>query len=249
MATMGFMQEVTQEADRQQRATLFNAQLKNQILGTPGGTTGEVMDLAGKSFNVFDMMMSGIQIAQAIHDALALTQAMRLVEDVGKDAQAISTAIRGADRFMYALEPLGPLATYVSFWIELAGAWAEAKGRILKDNAARGMSAGAVLGANDADPSYVASEFWQQVKGRYPAYRELEVAARNLHNAGLVAGYAQGKALSLTQKKRFFHYLHGKMSEGDRSYYFDVDFTDWGPRMRKGYYLVCGALFRKDHLS
>jgi hypothetical protein len=249
MAMMGFMQEVGQEADRQQRAAIFNAQLKNQMLNASGGAAGEVRDLAGKTFDVFDMTMSGIQVAQAIHDALALTQAMRLVEDVGKDAQAISTAIRGADRFMYALEPLGPLATYVSFWIELAGAWAEAKGRILKDNAARGMSVGVVLGANDETPPYVASNFWQQTKARYPAYREVELAARNLHNAGLVAGYAQGKALSLTQRKRFIHCLHGKMTEGDRSYYFDVDSKDWGSRMRKGYYLVCAALFRKDHLN
>jgi hypothetical protein len=246
---MGLFRSATQEADRQQPAVSSSAQLKNHILDLPPVTTADVTDLDGKSFNVFDMTMNGIQIATTVRDALVLTQSMRLIDEVTKDAQAVRIGTRSAERFMSPLEALGPLATYTSFWIDLAAAWADAKARILKDNAARGISVGVMLGANDAAPPYVVSHFWQQAKASYPADREVEVAAKNMHNTALVAGYGQGKSLTKTQKGRLFAYLHGQMSEEERSYYFGVNPEDWGPSRRKYYYILCAALFRNYHLE
>lgn len=242
-------EDVKQEADRQQRAVNFSAQLKDHILNIPPVATADVVDLVDKSFDVFDMTMNGIQIAAAIPDALTLTQSMRLVAEVSQDDQAARTAINGTGRFTFALEAIEPLATYVCFWIDPPGPWAEDKAKILKDNAARGMSAGVTLGANDAGPSYVASHFWQHAKGSYPAYREMEVAAKNMHNIALVAGYGQGKGLTKTQKGRLLAYLHGKMSEGDRAYYFSVNHSEWGPTMKRYYHILCAALFRSYHLE
>lgn len=246
---MGLFEDVEQEAGRQQGAANFSAQLKDHVLNLPPAAAADVVDLLDKNFSVFDMTMNGIQIAAAIPDALTLTRSMRLVADVSRDIQAAGTAMKGAGRFTLALEALEPLATYVCFWIDPPGPWAEDKARILKDNAARGMSAGVALGANDAGPSYVAGHFWQHAKGSYPAYREMEAAAKNMHNIALVAGYGQGKSLTKTQKGRFFTYLHGKMSEGDRSYYFSVDLREWGPTMKRYYYILCAALFRSYHLE
>ena len=248
-ATMGLLEDVKEESGQQHYATTFSAQLRDHILNVPPVATADVVDLLDKTFNVFDMTMNGIQLAATVEDALTLTQSMRLVADVSQDTQAASTAMKGAGRFTLGLAALEPLATYVCYWIDPAGPWAEAKARILKDNAARGMSVGVMLGAHEARPSYVASHFWQIAKVSYPAYREMEAAAKNMHNTALVAGYAQGKSLTRTQKGRLFTYLHGKMSEGDRSYYFSVNRNEWGPTMKKYYYILCAALFRSYHLE
>jgi hypothetical protein len=77
----------------------------------------------------------------------------------------------------------------------------------------------------------------------------VEAAAKNMHNTALIAGYAHGKSLTRTQKSRFFAYLHGRMRDTDRSYYFGVAPRDWGPRMKKDYYVACAALFRKHNLD
>lgn len=246
---MGLLEDARQELDRRRGGGFFNSILKNQLLNVPPGPTGDVADLDDKTFPVFDMTMNGIQVAETIHDALNLTQSMRLVSDVCRDTQVVSAALKDAARFAFALETLGPLAGYVGFWIDSADGWAEAKARILKDNAARGLSNGVVLGANGVDSSYVAGNFWQQANGSYPTFREVEAAARNMHNTALVAGYAHGKSLTRTQKARFFAYLHGRMRDTDRAYFFGVAVKDWGPRMKKDYYVACAALFRKHNLD
>jgi hypothetical protein len=39
------------------------------------------------------------------------------------------------------------------------------------------------------------------------------------------------------------------MSEGDRAYYFSVNHSEWGPTMKRYYYILCAALFRSYHLE
>jgi len=162
---MTFLEQARKEAERRRLAAIAAADLKKYIKDTPplegAIDTAQTMDLVGKGFNVFDMMMNGIQTAERIHEAVTLTRSMRMMTDLPKEAQVVNLASRSitAGRFMFALEALGPIAAYVSFWLDLAGAWAEAKARVFKDNAMRGCSAGVVLGANGAPPSYVGFNF------------------------------------------------------------------------------------------
>ena len=167
---MTFLQEAKKEAERRRLAEIENADLKKFIKDTPplddAISASETLDIVGKSFNVFDMVMNEIAIADTIHDAITLTRSMRIISDLPKEAQVVnlaSTSIR-AGRFMFALEALGPIMAYVSFWLDLAGAWAEAKARVFKDNAMRGFSTGVVLGANGANPTFVGYNFWQQAR-------------------------------------------------------------------------------------
>jgi hypothetical protein len=254
---MGLIEAYQQEVRRKKVLRDFDAKLKNHILNIPPIEDAKTLDLVGKGFNVFDMTMSGIEIADAIHDALTLTRSMRLVEDVSKEAQVVSTAVRGAERFMFALEALGPLMSYLSFWIDLAGAWAEAKARILTDNAMYGMSTGVVLGANNMNPSYVGHNFWMWADPFYPAYPEAQRAAKNIYNVALVAGYGQGKSLSVNQRKRLFRCLGSYLSDGQRSFYFspnaqtgeESSWDTWSATSRKDYLLALGAIFRRELLA
>jgi len=99
-------------------------QLKSHIPNIPSVAISDAVDLVGKSFNAFDMTMSGTQIATAIREALTSIQPMRSVADASQDRQAVSTDDKGADvsqdmravgvdtmvvgHFMSAREALGP---------------------------------------------------------------------------------------------------------------------------------------------
>lgn len=259
---IGLARKAQQDEEQRRLAEIENASLKKHIRDTPplSGALGTAdrMDLVGKSFNVWDMMMNGISIAHVVHDALTLTQSMRLISELPKEAQAVNLASTGlkAGRMMFAVEALGPLASYVSFWIDLAGAWAEAKARVFADNAMRGFSAGAVLGANGASPAFVGDSFWQKANGSYPAYRELDVPSKNIHNGALVAGYAQGKSLSNNQRRRLARFLTDRFSEGQKNFYFEPNpntgkesnWDNWTLQTKKGFYSDLAGIFRRELL-
>jgi hypothetical protein len=257
MGLMQVQQQIQQEIKRKKALREFEAKLKNHILNAPPIEAAKTIELVGKGFNVFDMTKSGIEFADALHDALTLTRSMRLVEDVSKESQIVSTAIRGSERFMFALEALGPLVTYISFWLDLAGAWAKAKANILTDNAMYGMSTGVVLGANDMDPSYVGHNFWMTSDPDYPMYREAQKAAKNIYNIALIAGYAQGKSLTVNQRKRLFRFLGAYLTSGQSAFYFsknaqtgeESSWETWSAASRRNYLLDLGAIFRRELLT
>jgi hypothetical protein len=66
-------------------------------------------------------------------------------------------------------------------------------------------------------------------------YREAELAARNFYNISLLAGYAEGKSLSLNQKGNLFKAIHHRFGEGSRLYY-SGNFKEWEPARKVDYY-------------
>jgi len=254
---MGLFDAAKQELERKHRQAVLDAQLKFHYPDAPFYESAERdahrLEIAGYVASGFDMVMNGFQTAERVHDTIELIRSTKLMAEVAEETEAVSTAVKGAERFMFALEALGPLVSYVGFWMDLAGAWAEAKARILKDNLLRGLSYGVVLGANDAGASYVRNNFWQWGKLSYPAYREVEEAAKNLHNIALCSGYGQAKALTKNQKGRVFADILRRMSDATRSFYFPSgdmgDWKDWGLSLKKSYYGECAAIFRREHLS
>jgi len=217
----------------------------------------DTYQLGLKSIDVYGMVFSGIDIITAIHEAITLTHSMRLIHETEMLMQTAarvvtlpspaSASAMSVGRYLFLGNAIGVLGAYVGVWMTLGGAWAQAKADILTDQAMTGVSRGVVLGANDAAPSYVSRTFWVHAKPAYPAYREMEAAAKNMHNIALVAGYAQGKSLSRNQKGNMFRFLHARMTTGSRSTY-SGDWNTWNGGTKKSYYIDCAALFRRDLL-
>jgi hypothetical protein len=150
-----------------------------------------------------------------------------------------------------AVGTAGVLAQYVGVWLTIGGAHADAMAEIARDHLKRGLSYGAVLGANGAKPSYVYENFWLQSRPSLPVYREFEERAQNLQNAGLATGYSEGKRLSPDKMKLFFEDIRSRMSGTDQAYY---DYTatpwkDWSAQRKKDFYIAAAAIFRRDHLE
>jgi hypothetical protein len=261
MATMLEMADEIKARETKRRRALS---LKNLIPDVESAeATAMRLDLIGKGIDVRDMVMNGIEAAQRVQEAVSIARRSDLVRYVYHDSELglttlkesaeitklsqemkVGDSVMAAERFMFAFEVFGVLTTYISVWIDLAGAWAAAKADILADNSASGVSRGVVLGANDCGPHYV-SEFWMFGKPSYPGYREVEASARNLYNIGLVAGYGAGKELSRNQKGNLFGYIHSNLSNASQRIY-SGNFKDWSPGKKKDYYIDCGASFRSS---
>jgi hypothetical protein len=249
---------------RRQAASLKNLILDQEPLNTASAAANRYV-VIGKALDVYGMVLNGIDVITTVHEGMALAQSFHIAQECEaglmtlKESAAFAnlmeqanmgklTSFMGAGRAMFAANVVGVLAAYVGVWMAIGGAWAAAKANILTDNAMAGASRGAVLGANDAGPHYAGRNFWMWAKPSYPMFREAEAAARNMHNVALVAGYAQGKALSLTQKGNLFRFIHAKMSPASQDYY-SGSWSDWGPRLKTDYYIECGAIFRRELLA
>jgi hypothetical protein len=214
--------------------------------------------ITGKALDIYGMVLTGIDFITTVSDALTIARTMHLLHETEMGLMSLqqasnianlanTTSMMGAGRVLFAANIVGVLATYVGVWVSLGAGYAAAKADILTDHAMSGASRGAVLGANDAGPSYVEDNLWLVAKPQYPAFREAEGAARNMHNIALVAGYAQGKSLTRNQKGNLYRFLHSKMSAGSRSFY-SGSWSDWGSRMKKDYYYEIAGVFRRELL-
>lgn len=225
---------------------------KLNVPDVPLERTANRLQTAKYAYDVYDMVMQGIEIIKVVHEAATLTNSMRLVSTVAEHSQVVGGVVQTTSRAAAALEVANVLGVYVAFWLELAGAHAAAMAAIRKDNVLRGASRGVVLGADDAPPAYVQQHFWQHGKLTYPHYPQLEEGAKNLHNIALVSGYAQGRQLSKNQKRSFFRDLFDNFDRdkesGTREMLFGEDVVR-GPIWKKEFYFSCSAKFRQLHLK
>jgi hypothetical protein len=258
---MDVLEQAKQELVRRRRAV----RLKTVVPDVESLTGANRFDSIGKTLDVYGMVLNGIDIVQTINDAITVMRSMDLLHEseIGLTSLAESArvtqlastmeatdSVMSAGRYLFAANALGVLTTYVGVWMSLAGAWAQAKADILTDNAKSGASLGAVLGANDAGPHYIASQnFWMRSRPSYPAYREAENAAKNIHNIAFVAGYAEGKSLKPNQKGNLFKFLHARMTIVDQAYYTSGPWNEWSAGKRRDYYFQCAANFRNGVLK
>jgi hypothetical protein len=191
---------------------------------------------------------AGIEQLEYVIDAVATVSE---IGDVVLEAIELTEMFGPWQAAGIAVGTVGVLAQYVGVWLQLGGAHAEAQAEIAKDHLKRGFSYGVVLGGNGAGQHYVYDHFWLQVPPNLPFYPEFSERAQNLQNAGLVAGYSEGKRLSPEEMRAFMRDIRSRMSEADQSYfdYESVPWKDWRADKKKEFYTTAAAVFRRDHLE
>jgi hypothetical protein len=190
-------------------------------------------------------MPEGPTTAEDLHRlkyGLSLVEAIHWIFGVSETAEVLGL-------FALPLEVVGPVNQMVSFWVELGSAHAEAINSVIKDEIESGFSRGVVLGADQRSPDYLKSNYWVKFSpvpnSVYPEYGR---KFQNAYNSALIAGYAQGKALSKEQSGAFFSDLFARMSENPAVTY-GADSKLWTDRNWRDYYLDCAMVFRRDHLK
>jgi hypothetical protein len=265
MGTNDKDKELREKAEREAAKRRANvSKLKDVISDLPAYAdavgTSDQMILIGRALDVYGFIMTGLDIAATVKDAMNVARVIHLLHDSELGAMSLqqsgrlaqlatsgSTSVMAASRYLFAANVLGVLATYVGVWISLGSGYAQAKVEIFTEQAMSGVSQGVMLGANNALAPYVGQNFQMTVKPMYPMYREIEGAAMNMHNIALLAGYAHGRSLSQNQKLNLGRYIHGRMTEGQRNY-FAGGWSTYGPRTKKDYYIDTGAIFRRELL-
>src|SRR2546426_12583606 len=135
---MGLFDAAKQELERKHRQAVLDAQWKFHYPDAPFYESAERdahrLEIAGYVASGFDMVMNGFQTAERVHDTIELIRSTKLMAEVAEETEAVSTAAKGAARFMFALEALGPLGSYVCLWMDLAGGCVEVQARVPEDN-------------------------------------------------------------------------------------------------------------------
>ena len=110
-----------------------------------------------------------------------------------------------------ALELLGPLAAWVQVWIGLGGPYLEARQYIADTEARSGVSRGIVTGASGVSGEMVRERLGRNFQPKNPWDEGATALAKNSYNFALIAGFVEGRRLSVEQRKVFWRGLGSKM--------------------------------------
>jgi hypothetical protein len=147
-----------------------------------------------------------------------------------------------------SIEVLGPVAGMAAVYVALGNAHADAINSVINDQIKSGFSRGVVLGADRRSESFVKSNFVKWSKVPHVVYPEYGTKFQNAYNSALVAGYAQGKALTKAESGAFFSDLFSRMSVHP-SVTYGEDSKLWSEKTWVDYYIEAAATFRRDHLK
>jgi len=146
------------------------------------------------------------------------------------------------------LEIAGPIAGMAMVWVEIGNAHADAINNLIKEQIVSGFSRGVVLGADHRPADYVKYNFVKFGPVPNSVYPEFGRKLQNAYNSALIAGYAQGKALTKEQSGAFFSDLFSRMSESPAVSYGE-DSKLWSDKNWVDYYIDCAIVFNRDHLK
>jgi hypothetical protein len=150
--------------------------------------------------------------------------------------------------FVIAAEVLGPIAGLLNTFVTLENAYADAVKKLKKDKLRLGLSLGVVLGVGQLPISYVKTHFVQHTPFHNVHFPEQTKNLQHEYNRALAVGYAYGKQLNTYQSKVFFADLYSRMKPHPRERY-GRDSTKWSERTWKDVYVLCAAVFQRDHLK
>ena len=126
----------------------------------------------------------------------------------------------------------------------IPGGYLAAGAKIAADEAANGFSHGVLAGALERSTAEVRDMFGNRSFARnkhLPSGRAIAIAN---YQAGLLAGYAQGRALSKNQRDIFWHDLSARA--GDQTYRGHS--SRWTRKQWSDWYMDIGGVFRRYHL-
>lgn len=160
----------------------------------------------------------------------------------------IAKQIHAIGALALPLEVVGPIAGMAAVYIALGNAHADAINSNISHQMYSGFSRGVVLGADHRSVPYLKEHWvkWSPVPNAvYPEYgRKFQQA----YNMALMAGYAQGKALTDEERTAFFKDLIARLPENPTITYGENS-KEWSDRSWRDYYTEAAAVFRRDHLK
>ena len=180
-------------------------------------------------------------VAHYVHYGLELVEAVEF-------GLVYFNAVHAAGLLGLGIEIAAPVAGMAAVFIAIGSAHAEAINSNISHQMYSGFSRGVVLGADHRSVEYLKEHWvkWSPVSNAvYPEYgRKFQQA----YNTALMAGYAQGKALTDEERKAFFKDLIARLPENPTVTYGENS-KEWSDRSWRDYYTETAAVFRRDHLK
>lgn len=145
-------------------------------------------------------------------------------------------------------EATGPIAAFVGGIMAMENAYKGAFNALRRDEFLAGLAEGVVLGANDAQPSYVKYNFARNGPIFNANFPDRGNDLANSHNAGILVGYGYGKKLNTAEKVTLFHELNARMRPNPEVRYGLNYWKRWNDAQKRDYYIDAAVTFRAAHL-
>jgi len=143
------------------------------------------------------------------------------------------------------LAVLGPVLAWTSGFVALGAPYVEAAKEIAARHAASGFSIGLVMGASGASFRKMREYFGNTTFPPNDFFPQGRAIATANYRAGLVAGFAQARALCPAQRAVVMRDIGRRM--GDQSYRGDQ--ARWGDKERIDWFIAAAATFNAAHLE
>ena len=144
-----------------------------------------------------------------------------------------------------AIDLLGPLGAWVQVWIGLGGPYIEAKQYIADTEGRSGVSRGIVTGASGVSGQMVRERLGRDFQPKNPWDESNTALAKNSYNFALIAGFVEGRRLSIEQRKVFWRALGSKMK--NISTYSDP--ARWTRDEWISFYIDAATTYQRNYMS
>jgi hypothetical protein len=183
-------------------------------------------------------------LAQDLHGLGEKAHVLMEAVDWGITSVEIFGLIAETSALAGTLAVLGPVLAWASGFVALGAPYVEAAKEIAAREAASGFSAGLVMGANNASFRKMKEYFGNLVFPKNDFLPQGKAIATANYRAGLVAGFAQARALCPAQRDVIMRDVGRRM--GDQSWRGDP--SRWSDRDRRNWYIDVAATFNGAHL-
>jgi hypothetical protein len=227
--------------------------------GVPGSQT-EIFDFphefgAGAMHEMEQRQTRRNLIAFQIPDAPYSDETFKWIHKSIDIFDAIHTAMEIFEVELPGLLGLGvtaiaPLVAWVGTFFALGSGYAEARAIISRRRIRSGFTLGVVMGADHRKWPEVKSMFWEYGPESNAFDPDAGKIAQKAFNAGLVAGFLQGREVDEAprKKKYFWTSIGASLTPGDRSE-FGGDSKSWSDLTWRNWYLTASVKFDNLYLK
>jgi hypothetical protein len=184
-------------------------------------------------------------LAQDLHGLGEKAHVLMEAADWGITAVEMFQLLAETSALAGTLAVLGPVLAWAAGFVALGAPYVEAAKEIAAREAASGFSAGLVMGANDASFRKMKEFFGNLTFPRNDFLPQGKAIATANYRAGLVAGFAQARALCPAQRAVVMRDIGRRM--GDQSWRGDP--SRWSGRDLRNWYIDASATFNAAHLA
>jgi hypothetical protein len=211
-----------------------------------------VIDISLKVWDVLNGLLEivgAVKLAAGASSAATISAEAIAASEMAAQAAAtvgVSTKVTTALTAAEAITLAGPLVAYIGLWVGLGAPYMEAKQKIAENAARSGVAHGVLIGAYGWRPErardFAMSQSMAVNNNWVPGAQNV---ANNSYRMAFLAGYKQGREMSLSQRRVFWKVFARSLIRANA----DLWRNDWPEIKLQRWFWEAGGVFQRYHLK